>query len=357
MSKKIAIIGAGACGLMLAVQLEKYNIDYTLFNMGKVGRKILASGNGKCNISNAKFDEKAYHYNPLACKIVSDNKDALFSLLKELKIYTKVDNEGRMYPISESSQSVLNILLKNINKEIISLECNKISKKNGKYYINDSYGEYDYVVIATGSNAAFKKPYPTLSYLDSLHVEYNTFTPSLVGFKTNKKIKPISGVRNKALVGLYKNDKLIHQEHGEVMFKDDGISGICVMNLSSYYANLNNKNNTYVKIDLSYNADYDDLESVLAPKLYKYVLENNIDIHNFIINITGTYDMEFAQVAHGGIKLSEVNNNLSLKKHPNIFVGGEIVDFDALCGGYNLMLAFTSSIQILRSIKNEISNK
>ena len=104
--KKIAIIGAGACGLMLAALLEKSNIKYDIFNYGKVGRKILASGNGKCNISNINYDASKYHNNKLADTIVSKNHNELFEILKELKIYTKHDNEGRMYPISESSQSI-----------------------------------------------------------------------------------------------------------------------------------------------------------------------------------------------------------------------------------------------------------
>ena len=117
---KTAIVGAGACGLMLALLLDKNNLNYDLFNKGKIGRKILASGNGKCNISNTLFSKEYYHNNPLS-KIVESNQKYLFEIFKELKIYTKSDSEGRMYPLSESSQSVLNIFLKYIKKNIIDL--------------------------------------------------------------------------------------------------------------------------------------------------------------------------------------------------------------------------------------------
>ena len=141
------------------------------------------------------------------------------------------------------------------------------------------------------------------------------------------------------------------------MFKDNGISGICVMNLSSYYNNYKDRiNKAYIKIDLV-DGDYDDYESIIQPKLYNYIIKNKIDVHSMLINITSTYEMEFAQVASGGIDLSEVNDNLSLKKYNNIYAGGEILDIDAICGGYNLMLAFSSAIVIGRSIINEISNK
>ena len=109
----IAIIGAGACGLLLANLLNEKKISYKIFNKGKVGRKILASGNGRCNISNNNLSKNSYN-NDFAYKLVNDNINDLFELFNKLHIYTKSDYEGRMYPLSESSQSVLNILLNNI---------------------------------------------------------------------------------------------------------------------------------------------------------------------------------------------------------------------------------------------------
>ena len=133
---KIGIIGAGALGLMLATLLEKEKIEYEIYNKGKIGRKILASGNGKCNISNQNIIDEAYFNNPYAINLVKKYQNDLFSYFNELNIYTKTDNEGRMYPLSESSLSVLNILLKHINQnKIIDAEITSISKKNDKYQI------------------------------------------------------------------------------------------------------------------------------------------------------------------------------------------------------------------------------
>ena len=123
---KVGIVGAGACGILLASLLKNNNIDYTLFNKGKIGRKILASGNGKCNISNTNYDKKYYHNNVLADKIVSKHQSKLFDYFIKKKIYTFSDEEGRMYPYSESSASVLDILLENvdniIDEEIINVK-------------------------------------------------------------------------------------------------------------------------------------------------------------------------------------------------------------------------------------------
>jgi predicted Rossmann fold flavoprotein len=354
---KVGIIGGGACGLMLATILEKNKIDYTIFNSGKIGRKILASGNGRCNISNINYDDTFYHNNPLSY-IVKDNQNELFDYFNELKIYTFKDEEGRMYPISESSLSVLNILLKNIKKDILDIEVKNINKINNKYYINNEY-EFDYVVCATGSYASYikNKRDEYNRYLNDLNITISNLYPSLVGFKVLENVKTISGVRSKAYVKLVQNDCIIHSEHGEVNFKDDGISGICIMNLSSYYANLSNKDNCQIVIDLAYKEEYDDYSSILNPKLLEYVLKNNINPHSFTLKIKDVYDFEFAQVSHGGIDTNLVNKDLSYVNDKNIYFGGELLNIDGVCGGYNLMFAFTSALVIARSLKDEILNR
>ena len=280
---KVGIIGAGASGLLLATKFEKFNIDYMLFNAGKVGRKILASGNGRCNICHDSYTKEAYFNNPLAIKVLDDTYDDLISYLEELEIYTKKDSEGRMYPISESSQSVLNILLSNIHNKIIDLEIKEIRSSNGAYFFNGCYGPFDKVVIATGSIASFKRPYFSYEYLNNLNIKFNEFKPSLVGFQTMKKIKVMSGARAKCHATLLQNQEIIHEEDGEVIFKDNGISGIVIMNLSGYYQHLKSKANVVVKLDFSYGKDYKSYESVIQPKILSYLKENQINIHSLYI--------------------------------------------------------------------------
>ena len=219
MDMKIGIIGAGACGIMLAGLLEKNKIDYTLFNKGKIGRKILASGNGKCNISNVNYDKKCYHNNPLAHNIVYNNQQSLFEYFIDKKIYTFNDNEGRMYPYSESSASILDILLEDVSK-IVDEEVINIKELNGKYYLNE-HGPFDYVVLSSGSKASYIKSQQKgyNDYLRFFKLKYIELSPSLVGFKVKENVKAITGVRTKALVSLYQSDKLIHSEYGEVNFK------------------------------------------------------------------------------------------------------------------------------------------
>ncbi len=351
---KVAIIGAGASGLLLATMLDKNNIEYDIFNATeKIGSKIKTSGNGRCNISNINFSFDSYHNNKFS-KIIKNNQKELFEYFKELKIYTKVDEEGRMYPISENSLSVLNIFKKNIKKEIIIDLITKVDKKGKNYYLNDKYGPFDKIILAMGSAAGIKNY--NYDLINNLNLKFNEFKPSLVGFKTNLKIKEISGVRSKATTYLYNNDELIHKEKGEIIFKDEGISGIVIMNQSSYYNYIDNKSNTRIILDLIED-DYDVLDSIISPKLLNYINKNNINPHKFIIPIIDTYEMEFAQVAKGGISVDEFNDNLSLKKDNNIYAMGELLDIDGICGGYNLMNAFTNAILVYKDLVNEISNK
>ncbi len=344
----VAIIGGGASGLYLANLLHDSNISFTIFNNGKIGRKILASGNGRCNIANTNIDKSKYHDNKLVEKLLA-NKNKVFDLFNKLDIYTKEDDEGRLYPISESSQSILNILTKNINNNIIDLKVDTITKKNNKYIINNKYGDYDKVIIAIGSISSIDDD-NTHNLLNSLDLKFNKFKPSLVGFKLKNKIKPISGVRSKCNVSLYNDNTLIHSEDGEVIFKDDGISGICIMNLSSYYQHLDKLSNPYIKLDLLKGNKFNSLESVLHPKLLKYITDNKINPGNMILNIIDTYGFKNSQVSVGGVDISSLNDDLSLKSDDNIYFMGEVIDVDGVCGGYNLFFACLSAIKVFEGL-------
>lgn len=344
----VAIIGGGASGLYLANLLHNSNISFTIFNNGKIGRKILASGNGRCNIANTNLDKSKYHDNKLVEKLLV-NKNKVFDLFNKLDIYTKEDDEGRLYPISESSQSILNILTKNINNNIIDLKVDTITKKNNKYIINNKYANFDKVIIAIGSISAIDEA-DTHKLLNCFNLKFNDFKPSLVGFKIKNKIKVISGVRAKCNVGLYNGGKLIHSEDGEVIFKDDGISGICIMNLSSYYQHLDKPINPYIKLDLLKGNKFNSLESVLNPKLLKYITDNNIDPNNMILNIINTYGFKNSQVSVGGVDISSLNDDLSLKSDNNIYFMGEVIDVDGVCGGYNLFFACLSAIKVYEGL-------
>lgn len=354
---KIGIIGGGALGLALAKILDKNKISYELFEKSLVGRKILASGNGKANIGNINLYEDCYN-DSFAFNLVNDYHLELLDFYKEIGLVIKKDDEGRLYPYSESSQSVLNCLMPNKKNIIENFPINSISKINGKYYLNDVRGPFDYLVICSGSKASFinKKQEGFNSYLDCLNLDIKQDFPSLVGFKLEGNLNRLNGVRIKCMAKLLKDDKVIYAEAGEAILKNDGISGICVMNLSSRYARLDDKSNCYISLDLIPDLDIKikdkkELVGLLNPKLVEYFNQYSVDkinecLRNFKFKITGVYDFEFAQVVSGGISLSNIDKDLRLIKDNNIFIGGEALDIDGVCGGYNLMFAFTCALKI-----------
>ena len=138
------------------------------------------------------------------------------------------------------------------------------------------------------------------------------------------------------------------------MFKDDSLSGIVIFNMSSMINR--SKGNYSIGINLVSDAiNYDssmDLKGVLHPKMYEYVLKNNIkDITDLRFDVIESAKFENAQVISGGVKLEQLNNDLSLKQDNRIYLGGEVIDCDAMCGGYNLQFAFSCAHIISESIK------
>lgn len=359
--KHIAIIGAGASGLFLAKKLsESPDVDVTVFEKNRqVGAKLRASGGGKANIFNR--DVRPEHYN---------QPDFIKELLRqyfpkqledqfaEWGLVTITDEEGRVYPASQFSQTVVDVLT-DYPKDNIHLETNydiqHIEHKNRKWIINDYPTLFDILVLASGSPAGMipKNQRGYNSYLDSLSLKTNPLQPSLAGFLLEDYPKSLSGCRTKAIVSLYQGKKLIHKESGEITFKDDGVSGIVIMNLSAFYRRLSSQKNCRLEINLTYWDEHFDTKvylqdnqkvtGLLHPKLAALYQQKPFDIHRLTFQIADTYSLDTAQVSHGGIDLSEIDWYFAARKHHNLYILGEMLDVDGVCGGYNLFFAFASA--------------
>lgn len=358
--KKVAIIGAGACGLLLA-NLLKDDFSITIIEKNnKLGKKILASGNGKCNFTNFG-DYKNKYNNEFASLIVEKyNHLKVAEYLTSLGLGYRIDDENRAYPLSESSASFLQVLKNSLQNKVRILLESKVSKiedSNEKItvYYNDNKEEYDYVVCASGSSASNLGSIYAYEYLEKYDINITNLSPSLVPIKVKETLKLIEGVRVKCLVKLLKNEKEIYREKGEALFKNDGLSGIVIYNMSSII-NRDLNGNYKLSLDLLEDSknviNSDDFTGLVNPKLLIYLNENNIkDIRNLIFTVKGLYNEEFAQVISGGVNLEEVNKDLSLKRNKRIFVGGEVLDCDGMCGGYNLQFAFSCAFLINESIR------
>ena len=381
----IAIIGGGASGLFVASYLKRKlnKIDVTIFERNKsVGRKLLATGNGKCNFANYKALPSDYNNESFMENLFKlCPKEDVINYFSSLGLMFYFDDEGRMYPISNSSQTILNLLVEDLKDTKINLETAilKIEKKNNKFIINGL--SFDYLVLATGSNSNIddSKINTTYQYLDSLNIKLTNLEPSLVGFKSiDKDLKYLKGYRSKGVVTLFHKQKPIFKEKGEIMFKENGISGIVVMNASHYY-----KKNDYILIDLLPNISKDEfvytllqrkkindnpdyyLAGAIHPTLIDYLKKKNIldvsKIYDFLKSynpqIIDTYGFKDSQVTKGGISVNDINTDFSLKNDNHIFALGELIDINGVCGGYNLLYAFTSALVCARKLGEIYENQ
>lgn len=376
--KKIIILGAGASGIFTAISaaLNNKNLEIIILEKeNKPLKKLLTTGNGKCNYSNSNIDINLYN-NPEFVKnaFAQFNNLDTIDFFNKQGIFTYTDNEGRCYPNSQSSKTIYNILLKQCEKLNIKIICNceilKIKFQNNQYIVstNDKNFTCNKLVYAIGSKSRVKN-------YNSLLPKHNfiNFTPSLCPLKTSKQaVKGLKGVKVKAEVNLSQNDKSIFKEYGEVAFKDEGLTGIVIFNASLHYARLNDKKNTQIKLNLFHNKDIikyyktlnlnikDFLLSLLNEKLAifiynKYKTEEKIlkALTNLSFNIVDTYDFQNSQISVGGIDTNEVENKtLESKKYPHLFISGEVLNIDSPCGGYNLQWAWSSGYVIGKNILN-----
>ena len=365
--KKIAVIGAGAAGLACATALQNENFEVMVFEQfDKTAKKVLASGNGRCNISNEDMNISFYNtQNSIIESIIMNfNVHRFFNQLGLM-----IQKNGTLlYPYSNQAISVKDVLMpkaKNI-KILKETKVNKI-KIGKKYTIETSLGNYevDYVILAMGSKASKLSGEDNLECLEQFDLKIESLNPSLVPFELKKSYRKLKGVRVKAEVSLLVNQNVIATRQGEVQFNDGTISGICVMQLSRYYHQYHHQN-VVVKLDLLPHLNEKEVETLLNQrkkqfghyyleaifnhKLAEVLNENKIDLKNLQFEIKDVKSSQFAQVMQGGISLEEIDNSLQLKKYNGVYVIGEILDVDGDCGGYNLHFAFASGVHVAKSI-------
>lgn len=373
---KIAIVGGGASGLMLASVIRKNNVDVEIVILEKlehVGKKILMSGNGKCNLSNTFITPSKYN-NELGFKIASS-----FDVQKyfnELGLLTYQDVEGRVYPISNVANSVLDVLRNSLTNVEIKENFNvtKINKKDNKYTIvSDKFDfiDADVVVLAMGGKTYYKEcnGYNIASMMSH---RVTPIRPTLSSLKIKENLASIENLRAKVNAKLIANNKVIYEDSGEVLFKKDALSGIVIFQLSSIIARDPFKKYT-IELDLmpsmseeslsEYIAKYPSMTGVFAKMINQYVMKNSISkdskdiahtIKNLTFNVLDNIEFKNAQVTAGGVNISEVKETLESKYNKNLYILGELLDIDGVCGGYNLHFAFACGYIAALDILNKV---
>ncbi len=397
----VVVVGGGASGLFACQQIVgRSNLSVCILEANeRVGKKLVATGNGKCNLSN--LDMNYIHYNkPRFVENFLMRFGAIETIaeFEKIGLLTKVVDK-RVYPYSETASVVLDVLRKKIENKadvLTSHTVSSIKSVNGTYQIlgvqkDENKKESPFlieakvVVLAVGSPAQFGKN--SLFLAENLGHSFENFKPSLVPIRTNKDgVKGLSGVRVKAGVRLgYRS------EIGEVLFKDFGVSGIAVFNMSSEIAR-GNANGDKLIIDFMPEMSLAEIEMILQKKHAKTAYEmlfgifhtkvidrilwyagvapedegkQNIEkianaIKNYTLKILGVGEMSTCQVACGGLKVQEFDDDLQSKYKKNFYAMGEALDVDGDCGGYNLQWAWTSakivSDSILKSNQKEVQD-
>ena len=361
---KIGIIGGGAAGCYLAIRIKELNPSFSVTIIernDKLLKKVAVTGNGRCNYANMGSLENKYN-NSFANQVIENLKPAqIVANFDRFGIHpTQIDN--LIFPISLSAQTVILMLNKRLNDLGVSICLNEkvldYQNKNNRFIIKTDKEEhvFDKVVFAAGGKA-----YPQLGtdggVLDLLRqhgYQIETLSPSLSPLKVKENTKKISGQRVKCLVSLFNKGQLYYSEEGEVLFKDDGLSGIVILNMSQKINEISDKKDIKIVLNLVPNKENikkEQYEEYVHPKVAAYLLDNNLDINALSYTFKGFYDYNIAEVSHGGLSLNEITNDLESKKEKGLYFAGELLDIDGMCGGFNLMFAFASGETIAKAIK------
>ena len=408
MKKKVLIIGGGVAGLTAAITLRKNNHEvWVLERNDRPLKKLLLTGNGKCNYWNQ--DQAITHYHStteelLPELITSTRQQAVVDFFASIGIMPRIKN-GYYYPFSNQASSVVESLYLSAKEQgvnfLTNLLVDEVVYQNNQFMVNPKKEKLigDTLIITTGSMAYPKTGSDGIGYkLAEAFGHYIVpVMPALVQLKMKENdLKDWKGIRCEARLEALVNGKVIQEESGELQITEYGISGICTLNISSKLARslvagdkvevaihflpwLFTKQEVRMYLEnracLFPNRTLEELlETILSYKLV-HVLFNHYKVdfkkkwHTLTqqeqdtvscflfchtIEIIGTNSFDQAQVCSGGVALTEVNlDSLESKKQKDLYFAGEILDVNGDCGGYNLGFAFLSGILVGKKVGND----
>jgi predicted Rossmann fold flavoprotein len=391
--KKIIVVGGGAAGCMAAMAACSNGGDVTLIEKNKtVAKKILSTGNGKCNYCHDVIRPADYH--------LSDEDGFITSVLKAYPVEKCLDDfkkmgitplirDGYVYPYSEQAKSVTEVLTRSLKGVNVVTECcvTSIGKDGDKYIVKTSDKDYyaDVVIVTCGGEAApvTGSTGDGYKFAKSFGLKMNKPVPALTSLTVkDHPYKKAAGVRIRAAVTVEIDGKDAGSDTGQVQITKTGFSGIPVFNVSRFASRaLDEGKKAALKVkflpELSDDEICDELNTRLSqngltaydamiglfPDSFADALLRNAGVdpdkkvsdagkaadklfnasRNLKVQVTGTGDMASSQVTCGGVSLDEIDaSTMQSKKHKGLFLAGEILDIDGMCGGYNLYFAWAS---------------
>lgn len=390
MKSDIIVIGGGASGMAAAICASRQGASVLILErMPKVGKKLLATGNGKCNFTNRYMNVKCYHSRqPERVEAVLNafGQKAAERFFAELGILPK-EKEGYVYPNSMQAASILDALRFELERLQVTVRTDvevRGVRAKGKGFQIDTEKEVFHcrrLILACGGKASQKLGSDGSGYglAAALGHSIVPVVPALTGLKAGEKVyKALAGIRTEAALQLIIDGKTVDKHRGEIQFADYGISGIPVFQVSGQaaYGLLAGRQ---VQCILDFFPDWskETLIQFLKERIIRFrgrpgeVFETGLlnrklmhecmklakvqgnglpkaeklaeILKHFPATIVGSRGYDFAQVCAGGVDLKEISpSNCESILHPGLYIVGELLDADGICGGYNLQWAWST---------------
>ena len=394
------IIGAGAAGLVAAITRARAGQRVTLLEQNnKIGKKILVSGNGKCNIDNKYINLNRFHsQNPDFVAKVLEGYDfpVVEKFFTSLGLALVEGKEGKMFPMSLQASSVVELLEYEAKRVGVEIVCDcavtSVDKKGYTFTLETTQGTKNctQLVLTSGSPAAPQLGGSNSGYAFATKLGHTLVPrhPSLVQLCSEESwVKGCAGVKVAGLAKLYANGEYITEKKGDILFTNYGISGLAILDLSREVST-RLANFDYCELSLDLMPEYSKekltnlllariqkesekpiglwLQGILNKKLIAIILEQSKckvrtedalnrkeinklvhTIKNLKLSVNDTKGFKGAEVATGGIDTSEVNpQTMESNLVDNLFFAGEILDVDGDRGGFNFHWAWVSGLRI-----------
>ncbi|MCQ2753323.1 MAG: NAD(P)/FAD-dependent oxidoreductase [Bacilli bacterium] len=349
---KIVIVGGGAAGLLAALALkEKHPRDMvTVVDKNpKLGKKLRATGNGKANILNLGNLKGRYQHEIVAQNLFHDiTREKLLKFFHTHHIATMHDGDY-VYPYSESANAFTDTLIKEGKAlgVIYQSETKAIDYKNNVLITDKGKISFDRLIIASGLASQPQLGADASFVLNLAKHGYHivSLRPGLTPIKTIEKTKSVSGIRRKVHVTLLDHHQVHLDEDGELLFKNDGLSGIVIYHVSSQVTRFALKAPEVVIDFLPHERFVGSLTDYFSPALASYLKPYKNPKHvTFHVKDIANYHDSVATI--GGVSLKDVDQNFKSKIESNVYIIGEALDQDGLCGGFNLMWAFATALKV-----------
>ena len=381
----ILILGGGASGLAAAIEAARSGAGVTVLEkLDRVGKKILATGNGRCNLLNTQASPADYNDPSFVGRVfASFDVQSDLDFFRSMGLLTTTDSEGRVYPRSNAASSVLDVLRLECQRLGVRIVCGEaiesIRREGGTFVVGAYRGRA--VIVACGGKAAPSQGTDGSGYrlLEAFGHTCTALRPALVQLRTDTDfVKSLKGLRASVTLTLQEPSGETHASSGEALFTDYGLSGITAMELSRFAADggtlyidflpdmdeaqtvaflreAKTRGGSRPIEQLLTGAVHSRIGQVLVRDTLRRKLTAPCDtltdgelralakaLKAFPLTVRGTKGFADAQVTAGGLDVSAFSDTLESKRVPGLFACGEILNIDGKCGGYNLTFAWSS---------------